>query len=43
MEDYDDLTRRLFVQNEHVKMFTTLVVFRQTKKPTYIPIAFDPD
>jgi Lrp/AsnC family leucine-responsive transcriptional regulator len=43
MKDYDDLTRRLFVQNEHVKMFTTLVIFRQTKKPTSIPIAPEPD
>lgn len=43
MEDYDELTRRLFVQNEHVKMFTTLVIFRQTKKPTSIPIAPDAD
>jgi len=34
MEDYDDLTRRLLVQNAHVKTFKTLVVFRQTKKPT---------
>jgi Lrp/AsnC family leucine-responsive transcriptional regulator len=39
MEDYDELTRRLFVRNEHVKMFTTLVIFRQTKKPTGIPMA----
>ncbi len=43
MNDYDELTRRLFVQNEHVKMFTTLVIFRQTKKPTSIPIAPEPD
>jgi Lrp/AsnC family leucine-responsive transcriptional regulator len=43
MESYDRLTRRLFVQNEHVKMFTTLVVFRQTKKPTRIPIAPEGD
>jgi Lrp/AsnC family leucine-responsive transcriptional regulator len=39
MEGYDQLTRRLFVQNEHVKTFTTLVIFRQTKKPTRIPVA----
>jgi Lrp/AsnC family leucine-responsive transcriptional regulator len=43
MEGYDALTRRLFVQNEHVKTFTTLVIFRQTKKPTRIPIAPDLD
>jgi len=39
VEGYDHLTRRLFVQNEHVKTFTTLVIFRQTKKPTRIPVA----
>jgi len=43
MEGYDDLTHRLFVENEHVKTFTTLVIFRQTKKPTRIPIAPDLD
>ncbi len=37
MEDYDDLSRRLFVQDDHVKMFTTMVVFRQTNKPICIP------
>jgi Lrp/AsnC family leucine-responsive transcriptional regulator len=43
MEGYDALTRRLFVQNEHVKTFTTLVIFRQTKKPARIPIAPEGD
>ncbi|MHB8285750.1 MAG: Lrp/AsnC family transcriptional regulator [Caulobacteraceae bacterium] len=43
MEDYDALTRRLFVRNDHVRTFTTLVVFRQTRKPTSIPIAPDAD
>jgi Lrp/AsnC family leucine-responsive transcriptional regulator len=43
MEEYDELTRRLFVQSEHVKMFTTLVIIRQTRKPTGIPIAPDTD
>lgn len=37
MAGYDDLTRRLFVENEAVAGFQTLVVFRQTKTPAMIP------
>ncbi|MXP26000.1 AsnC family transcriptional regulator [Altererythrobacter indicus] len=39
MEDYDELTRRIFVEEEHVRTFETLVIYRQSKKPKIIPIA----
>lgn len=39
MEDYDELTRRIFVDEEHVRTFETLVIYRQSKKPKIIPIA----
>ena len=39
MEDYDKLTRRIFVEEEHVRTFETLVIYRQSKKPKIIPIA----
>jgi Lrp/AsnC family leucine-responsive transcriptional regulator len=41
MEGYDALTHRLFAQDERVRSFTTLVVIRQTKKVSLIPIATD--
>ncbi len=43
MEGYDALTRRLFVENKHVKTFTTFVIYRQTRKASSIPIAEDAD
>jgi Lrp/AsnC family transcriptional regulator, leucine-responsive regulatory protein len=43
MEDYDALTHRIFVQDENVRSFKTLVVFRQTKAAAAIPSAEDVD
>jgi Lrp/AsnC family leucine-responsive transcriptional regulator len=39
MEDYDELTHRIFVQDEKVRSFKTLVVFRHTKAAGVIPSA----
>jgi Lrp/AsnC family transcriptional regulator, leucine-responsive regulatory protein len=41
MEEYDELTHRLFVQDEHVRSFKTLVVVRQAKTAGIIPAAED--
>lgn len=38
MMGYDALTRRLFVENDAVAGFQTLVVFRQTKGAAAVPI-----
>ena len=38
MTGYDELTRRLFVENDAVAGFQTLMVLRQTKTPAMIPI-----
>ena len=37
MAAYDELTRRLFVENEAVASFQTSVVFRQTNTPAVLP------
>ena len=37
MEEYDELTHRLFVANDAVRSFQTLVIFRQTKAFASIP------
>ncbi len=37
MEEYDELTQRLFVEDESVRSFKTLVVFRQTKARGFVP------
>ncbi|RKF18197.1 Lrp/AsnC family transcriptional regulator [Altericroceibacterium spongiae] len=39
MEDYDMLTRRLFVEDEHVRSFETLVIYRQSNKARIFPPA----
>lgn len=41
MEDYDDLAQRLFVANEAVRSFKTLVIFRQTKAMSTVPAVTD--
>jgi Lrp/AsnC family leucine-responsive transcriptional regulator len=42
MEEYDELTRRLFVEDENVRSFKTLVVFKQTKAGGVVPAAIEP-
>ena len=39
MEDYDELTQRIFVRDENVRSFKTLVIFRQTKATGIVPAA----
>lgn len=39
MEGYDELARRLFAADERVRSFKTLVVIRQVKEMSPIPIA----
>lgn len=41
MESYDDTVRRLFLVNERVRTFQTLVVIRQLKDGSPIPVAAD--
>lgn len=41
MEGYDALARRLFAANERVRSFKTLVVIRQVKEMSPIPVAWD--
>ena len=41
MEGYDELARRLFAADERVRSFKTLVVIRQVKEMSPIPIAWD--
>ena len=43
MEDYEDLAHRIFVTDEHVRSFKTLVVLRQAKSAAIIPAAGNPD
>jgi Lrp/AsnC family leucine-responsive transcriptional regulator len=41
MENYDALARRLFAADERVRSFKTLVVIRQVKELSPIPVAWD--
>lgn len=41
MEGYDELARRLFAADERVRSFKTLVVIRQVKEMSPIPVAWD--
>ena len=41
MEGYDELARRLFATDERVRSFKTLVVIRQVKEMSPIPVAWD--
>jgi Lrp/AsnC family leucine-responsive transcriptional regulator len=41
MESYDDTVKRLFLVNERVRTFQTLVVIRQLKDGSPIPVAPD--
>jgi Lrp/AsnC family leucine-responsive transcriptional regulator len=41
MESYDDTVKRLFLVNERVRTFQTLVVIRQLKDGSAIPVAPD--
>ena len=41
MESYDDTVKRLFLVNERVRTFQTLVVIRQLKDGSPIPVAVD--
>jgi Lrp/AsnC family leucine-responsive transcriptional regulator len=41
MEGYDELVRRLFAADERVRSFKTLVVIRQVKEMSPIPVAWD--
>lgn len=43
MEHYDALTHRIFVENEHVRSFKTLVVMRQIKEAGIVPAVYDHD
>ena len=40
MEGYDELARRLFAADERVRSFKTLVVIRQVKEMSPIPVAW---
>ncbi|MBV9882024.1 MAG: Lrp/AsnC family transcriptional regulator [Sphingomonadaceae bacterium] len=41
MESYDELARRLFAADERVRGFQTLVVIRQVKERSPIPVAWE--
>ena len=41
MEGYDELARRLFAADERVRSFKTLVVIRQVKEMSPIPVAWE--
>jgi Lrp/AsnC family leucine-responsive transcriptional regulator len=41
MESYDELARRLFAADERVRSFQTLVVIRQVKERSPIPVAWE--
>ena len=41
MEGYDELARRLFAADELVRSFKTLVVIRQVKEMSPIPVAWN--
>jgi len=41
MEGYDELVRRLFAADERVRSFKTLVVIRQVKEMSPVPVAWD--
>lgn len=41
MEGYDELVRRLFAANERVRSFKTLVVIRQVKEMSPVPVAWE--
>jgi Lrp/AsnC family leucine-responsive transcriptional regulator len=41
MEGYDELVRRLFAADDRVRSFKTLVVIRQIKEMSPIPVGWD--
>jgi Lrp/AsnC family leucine-responsive transcriptional regulator len=41
MESYDELARRLFAADERVRSFKTLVIIRQVKEMSPVPVAWD--
>lgn len=41
MESYDELARRLFAADERVRSFNTLVIIRQVKELSPVPVAWD--
>ncbi|GAA4007571.1 Lrp/AsnC family transcriptional regulator [Sphingomonas swuensis] len=41
MESYDELARKLFAADERVRSFKTLVIIRQVKELSPVPVAWD--
>ena len=41
MESYDEIARRLFAADERVRSFKTLVIIRQVKELSPVPVAWD--